>query len=84
MEKLDAGRTLLTQDLDLGLPPVGDGLGQVQLLDPRGLLPAIGDSFAGAAEVVPDRPLGHAQDSRRLALPFLPQDLSGTRRCRRS
>ena len=68
MEELDAGRPLLAQDLGLGLPPVGDGLGQAELLDARGLLPAIGGSFAGAAEVVPDRPLGNAQDSRRLAL----------------
>ena len=67
VEELDAGRPLLAQDLDLGLPPVGDGLGQAELLDPRGLLPAIGGSVAGAAEVVPDRPLGDAQDSRRLA-----------------
>ena len=67
MEELDAGRPLLAQDLDLGLPPVGDGLGQAELLDPRGLLPAIGRPVAGAAEVVPDRPLGDAEDSRRLA-----------------
>ena len=42
VEELDAGRPLLAQDLDLGLPPVGDGLGQAELLDARGLLPAIG------------------------------------------
>ena len=68
MEELDAGRPLLPQDLDLGLPPVGDSLGQAELLDSRGLLPAIGGSFAGAAEVVPDRPLGDAEDPRRLGL----------------
>jgi hypothetical protein len=68
VEELDAGGPLWPEDLDLRLPPVGDGVGQAELLDPRGLLPAIGGSVAGAAEVVPDRPLGHAQDSRRLAL----------------
>jgi hypothetical protein len=47
---------------------VGDGPGQAELLDARGLLPAIGGSVAGAAEVVADRPLGDAQDARRLAL----------------
>ena len=34
MEELDAGRPLLAQDLDLGLPPVGDDLGETPLLDP--------------------------------------------------
>jgi len=33
VEELDAGRSLLAQDLDLGLPPVGDDLGQAPLLD---------------------------------------------------
>ena len=77
MEELDARRPLLPEDLDLGLPPVGDGLGQAELLDARGLLPTISGSFVGAAEVVPDRPLRHAQDSRRLALrlPSLLQNL---------
>ena len=68
MEELDAGRPLLAQDLDLGLPPVGDDLGQTPLLDPRRLLPSIGRPVSGAAEVVPDRPLGDAEDSRRLGL----------------
>ena len=68
MKELDAGRPLFAEDLNLGLPPVGDGLGQAVLLDARGLLPAIGGSVAGAAEVVPDRPLGHAQELCRLAL----------------
>ena len=68
MEELDAGRPLWAQDLGLGLPPVGDGLGQTPLLDPRRFLPSIGRSVAGAAEVVADRPLGNAQDSRRLGL----------------
>src|SRR4051794_18205446 len=65
VEGLDAGRPLPAQDLGLGLPPVGDRLGQTPLLDPRRLLPSIGGSFPGAAEVVSDRPLGDAQDSRR-------------------
>ena len=34
----------------------------------RGLLPPIGRPFPCAAEVVPDRPLGDAEDSRRLGL----------------
>ena len=68
VEELDAGRPLLAQDLGLRLPPMGDGLGQAELLDPRRLPPAINGSFLGAAEVIPDRPLGDAQDSRRLAL----------------
>ena len=68
VEELDAGRPLWAQDLGLGLPPVGDGLGQTPLLDPRRFLPSIGRSVAGAAEVVADRPLGNAQDSRRLGL----------------
>src|SRR5207248_11088845 len=67
-EELDAGRPHLAEDLGLGLPPVGGGLSEAEELDARGLLPAIGGSFAGAAEVVPDRPLGNAQDSRRLGL----------------
>jgi hypothetical protein len=49
VEELDAGRPLFPEGLDLGLPPVGDGLGQTELLDERGLLPAIGDSVVGAA-----------------------------------
>jgi hypothetical protein len=68
VEELDAGRPLLAQDLGLGLPPMGDGLSQAELLDPRRLPPAIDGSCLGTAEVVPDRPLGDAQDSRRLAL----------------
>jgi len=56
VEELDAGRPLLAQDLDLGLPPVVDGLVQAELLDPRRLLPAVGDPLAGAAEVIADRP----------------------------
>jgi hypothetical protein len=68
VEELDAGRPLLPEDLELALPPMGDGLSQAQFLDQRGLLPTIGGSFAGATEVVPDRPLGHAQDLCRLAL----------------
>ena len=77
MEELDAGRPLLAQDLDLGLPPVGDGLAQTKLLDSRRFLPAIGGCFLGAAEVVPDRPLGNAENSRRLGLRLaaLVQDL---------
>ena len=51
---------------------MGDGLGQAELLDARGLLPAIGGSVAGAAEVVSDRPLGNAQDACRLALRLAP------------
>ena len=68
MEELDAGRSLLAEDLDLGLPPVGDDLGQTSLLDPRRLLPSIRRPVSGAAEVVPDRPLGDAEDSCRLRL----------------
>src|SRR5262249_55574389 len=68
MEELDAGRPLLAEDLDLGLPPMGDGLSQTQLLDARWLLAAIGGWSLGTAEVVADRPLGDAQDSGRLAL----------------
>ena len=77
VEELDAGRPLWAEDLDLGLPPVVDDLDQAELRDPRGLLPAIGGSVAGAAEVVPDRPLGNAQEPRRLAvgLASLLQDL---------
>ena len=42
MEELNAGHPLLTQDLCLALPPVGDGLVQAELLDVRGLLSPIG------------------------------------------
>ena len=41
---------------------------QAELLDPRRLLPAIGGPLAGAAEMIPDRPLGDAEDPRRLGL----------------
>jgi hypothetical protein len=77
VEELDAGRPLLPEDLDLGLPPVVDDLDQVELLDARGFLPAVGGAVAGAAEVVPDRPLGNAQEVRRLSvgLASLLQDL---------
>ena len=77
MEELDAGRPLLAEDLDLSLPPVVDDLDQAELRDARGLLPAVGGAVAGAAEVVPDRPLGNAQEVRRLAvgLAALLQDL---------
>src|SRR3954447_23159705 len=68
VEEQDAGRPLLSQGLGLGVPPVGDGVGQSELLDPRGLPSAIGGRVAGASEVVADRPLGDAQDARRLAL----------------
>ena len=68
VEGLDAGRPPLARDLGLGLPPVGDRLGQAQLLEARRLPPAIGGSFSGASEVVPDRPLGDAEDPRRLGL----------------
>src|SRR4051794_6937203 len=68
LKEQDAGGPLLAQDLGLGLPPVGDGLGQAELLDPRWLPSAIGDIVSGASEVVTDRPLGDAQDSGRLAL----------------
>ena len=54
VEDLDAGRPLRAQDIGLGLPPVGDGPGQAELLDPRRLLPAIGGPVAGAAEMIPD------------------------------
>jgi hypothetical protein len=47
VEGLDAGRPLLAEDLGLGLPPVGDRLGQTPLLDPRRLLPSIGGPFPG-------------------------------------
>ena len=47
VEELDAGWPLCAQDLDLGLPPVGDGLGQAELLDPRGLPPTIGRLLRG-------------------------------------
>ena len=67
MEELDAGRPVLAQSLGLRLPPMGDRLGQAELLDPRRLPPAIAGSVLGATEVIPDRPLGDAQDSRRLA-----------------
>src|SRR4051812_14971400 len=77
LEEQDAGWPLLAEDLGLGLPPVGDGVGQAELLDPRGLPPAIGVVVAGASEVVSDRPLGDAQDARRLTsrLAALLQDL---------
>ena len=68
MEELEAGRPLLVQDLDLGLKPVDDGLVQAELLDPRRLLPTIGSPRAGAAEMIPDGPLGDAEDPRRLGL----------------
>jgi hypothetical protein len=68
VEEQDAGRPLFPENLDLGLPPAADGLGQAKLLDERGLLPAIGGSVAGAAEVVTDRPLGDAQELCCLAL----------------
>ena len=68
LEEQDAGRPLQAEDLGLGLPPVGDGVGQAELLDPRRLPPAIAGVVAGASEVVADRPLGDAQDSRRLTL----------------
>jgi hypothetical protein len=68
VEELDAGRPLLAQDVDLSLPPVGDNLGQTPLLDPRRLLPSIRRPVSAAAEVVPDRPLGDAEDPRRLGL----------------
>src|SRR5512142_1869042 len=42
LHPLDAGRPLWAQDLGLGLPPMGDGLGQTPLLDPRRFLPSIG------------------------------------------
>ena len=77
MEELDAGRPLLAENLALGLPPVVDDLDQAELRDARGLLPADGGPLAGAAEVVPDRPLGDAQEAGRLAvgLASLLQDL---------
>src|SRR5262249_4184178 len=77
VEELDAGRPLLAQDLGLGLPPVGDGLIQAESLDPRRLLPAISGPLTGAAEMIPDRALGDAEDSRRLGmrLASLLQDL---------
>ncbi len=68
MEELNARWPLLARDLDLGLPPVGNDLDQIELLDARGLLPAIVGAVAGAAEVVPDRPLGNAQEAHRLAV----------------
>src|SRR5262249_22681140 len=67
-EELDAGRPLLAQDVELGLPPVGDDPGQTPLLDPRRLLPPVGRPVAGAAKVIPDRPFGDAEDPRRLGL----------------
>src|SRR5262249_27961101 len=78
VEELDAGRPLLAQDLGLGVPPVVDGLIQAELLDPRRLLPAIGGPLAGAAEMIPDRPLGDAEHPRRLGLRLatLLQDLN--------
>src|SRR3954469_16358255 len=66
LEEQDAGRPLQAEDLGLGLPPVGDGVGQAELLDSRRLPPAIDVVVAGASEVVADRPLGDAQDARRL------------------
>jgi hypothetical protein len=68
VEELDAGRPVWAENLDLSLPPVVDDLDQAELRDPRGLLPAVSGSLAGVAEVVPDRPLGHAQEVRRLAV----------------
>src|SRR5262249_54090667 len=77
VEGLDAGRPLWAQDLESGLPPVGDGLAQAELVDPRRLLAAMDGTVAGAAEVIPDRPLGDAEDPRRpgLRLASLLQDL---------
>jgi hypothetical protein len=68
VEELDAGWSLCAQDLGLSGPPVGHGLGQVKLLDERRLVPSIGCTFAAAAEVVSNRPLGNAEESRRLGL----------------
>ena len=68
MEELDAGWPPLPEDLNLTLPPVGDGLDQAQLLDSRGLPPAIGGPVLSATEVVPDRSLGNAENPRRLGL----------------
>src|SRR5262249_28105620 len=68
VEELNAGRPLLVEDLDLGLPPVGDGLGQAELLDARRLPSAIGGTASGATEMVTDRPLGDAEEPRRLRL----------------
>ena len=62
LEEQDAGWPLQAEGLGLGLPPVGDGVGQAELLDPRGLPSAIGGPVSGASEVVADRPLGDAQD----------------------
>ena len=72
IEELDAARPLFSHDLDLGLPPVGDDLGQAKLLDARGPLSTIGGSFTGATKLVLNRPLGHAQDSGRLAVRLAP------------
>ena len=68
MEGLDTGWALLAPDLGLGVPPVVDGLVQAELVDPRRLPPSVGDPLAGAAEVIADRPLGDAEDPRRLGL----------------
>src|SRR5262249_26852907 len=68
LKEPDTGRPSLAQDLGLGLPPVDDSVGQAELLDERGLLSAISGSISGASEVVAHRPLGDAQDARRLAL----------------
>src|SRR5262249_53365419 len=68
VEELDAGRPLLAEGLGLGVPPVGDGPVQAESLDPRRLLPAVAGPLASAAEVVADRPLGDAEEPRRLGL----------------
>jgi hypothetical protein len=68
VEELNAERPLLSQNVDLRLPPVVDDLGQTPLLDSRGLVPSIGGLVTGASEVITDRTLGDAEDSRRLGL----------------
>jgi hypothetical protein len=77
MELLDIGWPVAAQDLGLGLPPVGDGLGQAESLDSRRLPAAVVGTVTGAAEVIAHRPLGDAQDASGLAggLAALVQDL---------
>jgi hypothetical protein len=75
---LDIGRPLWAQRLGLGLPPVGDHLGQAELLDPGGLLPAVDGPIASAAEMLAHHPLGDTQDAGGLGggLASLVQDLN--------
>jgi hypothetical protein len=73
----DQATSRAKRDVRVSALPVGDGLGQAELLDPGGLLPPIGDAVASPTEVVTYRALGDAEEAGRLALGLasLVQDL---------